>query len=211
MFYTVYKITNTINDKIYIGTHRTENLDDSYMGSGKYLKRSIKKHGIENFVKEILHVYDNAEQMFAKESELVNEKFLKNTKTYNLKTGGFGGFDFINRVSCEKFWSDRNKKINVNRWNKLSSDERRLKTEKSRKNLKRGADSEDFTFGGMIHTDESKMKMSESHKLRMLKNNPHTGTRWITDGDINKKIKHTDSLPFGWYYGRTNLNRQLSQ
>ena len=40
-FYTVYKITNLINGKIYFGQHITKDLLDDYMGSGTDLKYDI--------------------------------------------------------------------------------------------------------------------------------------------------------------------------
>ena len=57
MFYTIYKIVNKIDGKIYIGSHKTKNLDDKYMGSGKYLNHAIERYGIENFEKEGMGIY----------------------------------------------------------------------------------------------------------------------------------------------------------
>ena len=51
MFYTIYQITNTINDKIYVGKHMTLDLHDGYMGSGTLIKRAIEKYGIDFFKK----------------------------------------------------------------------------------------------------------------------------------------------------------------
>ena len=96
MFYIVYKITNQIDGKIYIGIHKTKDLNDKYMGSGKYLKHAQEKYGIDKFTKEILFVYDNPQEMYSKEAELVNEDFLTLENTYNLKIGGSGGWDIIN-------------------------------------------------------------------------------------------------------------------
>ena len=44
MLHLVYKITNNINNKIYIGAHSTENKFDTYFGSGILISRAIKKY-----------------------------------------------------------------------------------------------------------------------------------------------------------------------
>ena len=96
MFYTIYKITNKINGKIYIGKHQTKDLNDGYMGSGKNLRRAISKYGIENFEKEILFQFDTEHKMNSKEAELVTEEFCLREDTYNLCPGGQGGWGYIN-------------------------------------------------------------------------------------------------------------------
>ena len=40
-----YKITNDFDNCYYYGIHSTNNMNDGYMGSGKWLKRAMKKHG----------------------------------------------------------------------------------------------------------------------------------------------------------------------
>ncbi len=89
MNYIVYEITNKINGKIYVGVHKTENIYDNYMGSGKNIKDAIKKYGVENFDKKILSVFDTPEEMFQMESEIVNESFgdmkEKLERWYNIK------------------------------------------------------------------------------------------------------------------------------
>ena len=70
----IYKTTNNINCKIYIGMHYSEDIEnDTYMGSGKYIKKAIRKYGIKNFSREILFEYDNSIDASNKERELVNE------------------------------------------------------------------------------------------------------------------------------------------
>lgn len=106
MKYTIYQITNLIDDKIYIGKHQTNNINDNYMGSGKFLKYAQSKYGLENFVKEILFVFDSEEEMNAKEAELVTEEFCLREDTYNICIGGHGGFSYIN---ANKTSADRSK------------------------------------------------------------------------------------------------------
>jgi hypothetical protein len=90
MFYTIYKITNKKTGQIYIGQHVTNHLVDGYMGSGVRIINSIAKYGKDQFDKEILFIFDNFEDMDQKESELVNEEFIRRTDTYNVILGGTG-------------------------------------------------------------------------------------------------------------------------
>ena len=98
MFYTVYKITNIINNKIYIGKHQTLDLEDNYFGSGKALKDAVKKYGKDFFVKEILFIFDNEKDMNLKEKELITEEFILRKDTYNMGIGGEGGPHFKNKT-----------------------------------------------------------------------------------------------------------------
>lgn len=95
VYYTVYQITNLINGKIYVGAHKSDDPYDNYMGSGKLLNQSIEKYGIENFQKDILFFCESDSAMFLKEAEIVNEEFIARNDTYNIKLGGYGGFDHI--------------------------------------------------------------------------------------------------------------------
>ena len=96
MFYTVYKTTNLINGKIYVGLHVTSNLEDDYLGSGSQLKSAIKKYGKENFKREYIKICNSPEEMYELEADIVNEDFVKRSDTYNMKTGGTGSWYHVN-------------------------------------------------------------------------------------------------------------------
>lgn len=91
MFYIIYKTINIVNKKFYIGKHSTNNLNDSYLGSGLLLNKAIKKYGREQFERKILYIFDNYIDMTNKEKAIVNPKLLKNPRCYNLRVGGDGG------------------------------------------------------------------------------------------------------------------------
>ena len=92
--YIVYKTTNLVNQKIYIGFHKQDFhfpvLFDGYLGSGIALKGAIEKYGPEKFTRETLFVYYTPEEAYAKEAELVNEAFVNRKDTYNICGGGMG-------------------------------------------------------------------------------------------------------------------------
>lgn len=96
MLHTVYRTTNSLNGGFYIGYHKTVNPDDSYLGSGLFLRRAIAKYGQENFHKEVIAVFDNARDAFARERELLANCWGQ-AGCYNIHEGGYGGFEYINK------------------------------------------------------------------------------------------------------------------
>ena len=88
--YTIYKVTNKINGKFYIGVHKTDNPHDSYMGSGVAVRRAIDKYGRDSFEKDVLFITDIKEAAYNKEAELTVD-FVRED-CYNMKQGGAGGF-----------------------------------------------------------------------------------------------------------------------
>jgi hypothetical protein len=88
MLYYIYKITNKINGKYYIGRHSTDNIEDGYMGSGIGIINAIKKYGIDNFSKEILQFANNSEELWELEKTIVNDIVVKDEMSYNMAYGG---------------------------------------------------------------------------------------------------------------------------
>lgn len=87
----VYKITNLVNGKIYIGKHSTDNLDDNYMGSGVILHQAYKKYGLGCFTKEVIDYYNNEEELNRGEIYWI-AKYNSTDQNigYNLTYGGDG-------------------------------------------------------------------------------------------------------------------------
>ena len=116
--YIVYETTNLINNKIYIGLHKTENPDvfDKYLGNGvistqpytyMYAKTAfqyaVKKYGPENFRRKTIAVFDTLEEASDLEEQIVNEKFLERSDVYNMVLGGLGGYFISNRIKVYQY------------------------------------------------------------------------------------------------------------
>ena len=101
-YFIIYKITNLLTNKFYVGAHITTNVNDKYFGSSKHLKKDIKILGKENFKKEILFTFDSKEKMLKKEAEIVNKEFCFRTDTYNMMVGGItGSFSFKGMINVK--------------------------------------------------------------------------------------------------------------
>ena len=213
IYYTIYKVTNKINGKIYIGSHKTKNLNDNYMGSGKYLKHAQEKYGLENFTKEILFVFDTPKQMYDKESEIVNEDFISEENTYNLKAGGFGGFDYINATG-KNLYGNNGKTSNVKddlAKGRKTQKQRRVENPEYARSINEKISGSlkglPGSFKGKHHTAETKRIIGEKSSIHQKGDgNSQFGTCWITHNTLgNKKISKDDLnkfLSLGYTKGR---------
>jgi hypothetical protein len=206
-YHYIYKTTNIINNKFYIGMHSTDNIDDKYIGSGKRLWYSLRKYGKENFKLEILEFYPDRIALKKREEELVNEELLKDPMCMNLKCGGEGGFISKEqqkyRSSCAGKAYAKKLKTDIDFKNRLSQ----IRSNIMKKNLKNGIrpyiNSSRFT--NKKHTEVTKKIMSLKASKRIGENNSQYGTCWITNGILNKKIKKNDMIQYinsGWKLGR---------
>lgn len=90
MYYFLYETTNTINNKKYRGAHATDDIDDSYLGSGKALIKAIRKYGKQNFNRQIIKFCASNVDLFEQEQYFVNKEWCLRSDTYNMKPGGKG-------------------------------------------------------------------------------------------------------------------------
>lgn len=197
-YHFIYKTTNLLNDKYYVGMHSTNNLKDDYLGSGLRLRRSIRKYGIENFKLEILEFLSDRVSLVEREKQLVNQSLLKDEMCMNLKPGGTGGF--CNDTHKKKYHAAGGKAVMVllgkRHIERIKADlEYREKVVSKLKGLQ--------TWLGKTHTSKSKEKIGAANSVKQKgEANSQFGTCWITNGIENKKIKKTDLIPKGWKIGR---------
>ena len=209
--FLIYKITNLINNKIYIGQHVTTNIDDSYMGSGEHIKNAIKKYGIENFKKEIIAECSSFEEMNELEKELVNYEFVQNPNTYNHSIGGSYGWKNCLKYKSEKEIYAIRKNAGDAIINLMKDPEyRKQHAEKRRIRLKQYWKENVHNWIGKSHSEETKIKMSEAHKRngdQRGEKNSQFGKCWINNLELqeNKSIKKDELnswLEAGWIKGR---------
>lgn len=209
----IYKTTCLITNRYYIGAHSALKLDDGYMGSGKRLRRSIRKYGEDNHKKEILEFLPDREKLMEREKEIVTDGLLHDSLCMNLMAGGQGGFisneQQKKRSKCGGEALHRKRKcdpvFDLQYRQKLSNG---LKTAHQNGNSKSWK--ETYSWVNKKHAKKTKQIISEKMKnLGHGKTNSQYGTCWITKDNSNKKIKKdclNDWLGKGWKCGRVCSN-----
>ena len=202
-YHFIYKTTNLITNKFYVGMHSTDDLDDGYFGSGKIVNYSVNKHGIENHKVEILEFFDSRESLKKREAEIVNEELLADQLCMNLKFGGEGGGKIWNETHAKAFHSAGAKASNIARKGRGSSD---FHKEQTSKGVKAALAKNGNHWIGKHQSDEHKRKIGERNsKLQAGAGNSQFGTCWICNEQEAKKIKKDELqvwLDLGWRKGR---------
>lgn len=172
-----YKITNNINGKIYIGIHKTKNINDGYFGSGTLLKKAIKKYGKNNFILEILYFHNTEEELLEKERGLIKE-FNSTDKNigYNLASGQ-GGYTLSEEGRKKLSLFNKGKKLSQDHINKL----KKPRSEQIIKNMK----------------EAQKLRRQNQEPLKWYYN-PLTNE--------SKQIPISESAPIDWILGRGKIN-----
>jgi group I intron endonuclease len=112
-YFIIYKTTNLINGKIYVGQRKTDDLNDGYIGDGilsqiyaKYhylFHRAVRKYGYENFKREIIEYCFYEEQLSSREIYWIKKLNAHWTcGGYNMTWGGDGGDYFTDHPRKEE-------------------------------------------------------------------------------------------------------------
>ena len=167
MYGYIYKTTNLLNGKIYVGQRKSKEFIKSYYGSGTLIKKSIEKYGKENFSVELIDFAMSADELDEKEIWYIEKLKSKHTYgNYNLADGGFlARYDFNNQPEWKK--EEIRKKLSL-------VNKGRKRTEETRKRIS-------DVQKGRKQSKETRIKKSISTK-ESLKN------------DKERLAKHVDTL-----------------
>lgn len=163
----IYKTTNIITGKIYIGQRSTslKSLDRKYLGSGVALSDAIKKYGRESFKRDIIELCESSENLNEREIFWIKELDSMNPKIgYNLAPGGKTINGRINTPEAEikrKITREKNKDRYIRRIGEL--------------NPMFGIKGKDHHRFKVKHTEEAKIKIRENSPDRSGENNSNWG------------------------------------
>lgn len=224
MYGYIYKTTNRINGKIYVGKRKGE-FTTSYKGSGKYLRNALNKYGVENFSVEVIEYCETLDIQNEREKYWISYYRNLGTPMYNIAKGGDGGDTYyklskVDRdimlkrkseatrnnqiiykenyaIGHKKAWETRRKNGN----DKMSIEQRRKLSEAhkghkpSKESIQKGIESRK----GYKHSEETKHKISSSNKGK---------NRSVeTCSKISQSLKGKRSGELNGFYGKTHTEK----
>ena len=194
----IYKTTNKLNGKIYIGLSKFAPQENpEYLGSCYILKKAIECYGADNFVKVILEECSTQEQLLERERYwIATLKSNDRNVGYNICEGGQWGDNWTNHPRQEelrKHFSEISKgEKNPNYGNRWTDEQK----EKASKRMIKSCPFIDKKTGENIaKRPDIRQRISET-KLGM--NNPNAciwklispiGDEFIIEGGIKRNLK----------------------
>ena len=201
----VYKISNTLSGRYYIGystninrrftVHRNK-LKQNYHDN-IFLQRAYNLDGEDKFVYEIIHICDTEED--AKEIELQYLTDLSiREELYNLNFNNSGGDLLTHHPDKEKI-REKILKSQAENMSKLSSEERKQKY---------GKYGERNGMYGKTHTDEIRKKLSDTHKGNTYCKGKKASDKTRQKMSENAKLKIGEKNPF---YGKHHSEETIQK
>lgn len=186
----IYKITNKVNNKIYIGKHASKR--KTYWGSGKLIKLAIKKYGKENFIKEIIEYCENEELLNDREIFWIKYFDSRNRLIgYNITAGGDGQTGIPSIWRTRKFSDEHKTRISENHAD--VSGKKNPMYDKTHTDLVKEKLRQFHT--GIKYSDESKQKMSKKRK---------------GENNANSKLKANDILDIRTEFNNGSTMKDLA-
>lgn len=192
MYGYIYKTTNLVNGKIYVGQKKSETfLKEEYLGSGKRLKSAIMHYGKDSFKVELLEKCSSKQELDEKEIYYIKYYDSQNLDIgYNLTKGGDG---VVGAIAWNKGLT-KEQDVRL-----IKSDETKKKHSESLKQAyKEGRRTNNWTL-------EARKKISESNKRRDLSKFTTRGRSWYTN-DIDNVLVNQDEIKkyesLGYHKGR---------
>lgn len=195
MYGYIYKITNLLNNKIYIGKHKYSEyrLDENYITSGTIINQSIEKNGIDNFKIELVDSANTLEELNEKEKYYIKYFNSKFPIGYNLTDGGDGH-------------------VGDSSWNKgltSETDERVKNNSLKSQNTKIEKYGNKYGKQNVHLTEEHKRKIREANKnqkpteyCKLVSSLRNKGTHYYNNGIVERKFKDDEIIPTGFVKGR---------
>lgn len=199
MYGYIYKTTNTVNNKIYIGQKKSSTfLGEAYLGSGVRLHSAIVHYGEDNFIVEMIDTAESKEELNKKEIYYIEKFDARNQDTgYNIAKGGEAGGGVA--------------------WNKGLTKEQDPRLIQSEEEKKKRAESLRIAYREGRHSINKpgyKHSHGQPKDSRIANSQRQKGKRWMYLGDRNNPqdvttvfvSKIEEYIELGYKFGRPNYS-----
>ena len=184
MYGYIYKTTNLINGKLYIGKKKG-NFVNSYRGSGRYLRNALSKYGEDNFSVEVLEYCDSLEHQNVREKYWIKYFQDLGYEMYNISRGGDGGDTFYRLSNNDR--QKRLENLKQNGYFSTLTKEQRKEMGKKAWSTRKLRGHENFNLEKLsaslkiyYQSDEYKLKLAERHK-KIAELKEQKSLQWISE------------------------------